>query len=197
RARSHDKQHLGILCEGAGPWREDSTVKAECQFNRPDPRRCEIGRMSNSVDEILVRDGGDNYKVYTVANINGSATGVLKDLSSLSPQYVDGVNRIGKMNHSKRSGDIVLIMKDDTDIPKGENIESHRYTTGVACKSWHGSLNRSDSYVPFILTYPGGNKTEIDNVLKKNSVCSSDYNSCTGNWKLSDTVKEIINGQYQ
>jgi hypothetical protein len=73
----------------------------------------------------------------------------------------------------------------------------NRYTAGVACKSWHGSLNRSDSYVPFIFAYPGGNKTEIEAILKKDSACMSDYSNCKGNWKLVETVKEIINNQYR
>ncbi len=154
-----------------------------------------IGRLSNSIDEILVRDGGA-YKVYTVNKSTGIATIVLKPLSSLSAQYVDAMNRIDNMNHGKRSGDIVLIMKDDA-VPQGETIENHRYTTGVACKSWHGSLNPSDSYVPFIFAYPGGNKTEIENILKKDTVCSSDYSNCKGNWKLSDIVREIISEQYK
>jgi len=95
------------------------------------------------------------------------------------------------MNNVKRSGDMVLIMKDNT---SGNALD--RYTTGVACKSWHGSLSRSDSYVPFIFAYPGGNKTEIETILKKDTVCRSDYSNCKGNWKLTETVKEIIKSQY-
>ncbi len=146
-----------------------------------------VGRLSNASDEILVRDGGV-YKVYSVNN----ASVILKDLNSLSSEYVDATNRIEKMNNVKRSGDIVLIMKDNT---SGSALD--RYTTGVACKSWHGSLSRSDSYVPFIFAYPGGNKTEIETILKKDSICLSDYSNCKGNWKLTDTIKEIIKEQYQ
>jgi hypothetical protein len=137
------------------------------------------------------------YKVYSVNNIAGSPQAVLANISSLPTSYVDAINRIQNMNNLKRSGDIVLLMKDNIDIPQRESIENHRYTTGAACKSWHGSLNRSDSYVPFIFAYPGGNKTEIENILKKNSVCSSDYSNCKGNWNLTDTVKAIIKEQYQ
>jgi hypothetical protein len=96
------------------------------------------------------------------------------------------------MNHKDRSGDIVLIMKD---TPTG-NVND-RYTTGVACKSWHGSLNPSDSYVPFIVSYPGGNNYEIEKILQKETLCKADYSNCKGNWKLSDTVKEIISEQYK
>ncbi len=100
------------------------------------------------------------------------------------------------MNNENRSGDIVLIMKDEVDIPEGETIEDHRYSTGSACKSWHGSLNRSDSYVPFIFAYPGGNKFEIDGILKRDTVCKEDYSNCKGNWKLTELIKEIIETQY-
>ena len=118
-----------------------------------------IGRLSNSIDEILVRDGGI-YKVYTVSDAAVS----LQDINSLSSEYIDAVNRIVNMNNISRSGDIVLLMQDGT---SGNKLD--RYTTGVACKSWHGSLSRSDSYVPFIFAYPGGNNAEIENILKKDT----------------------------
>jgi hypothetical protein len=98
------------------------------------------------------------------------------------------------MNHIKRSGDIVLIMKDDVDIPQGESIGTHRYTTGVACKSWHGSLNRSDSYVPMILSYPGGNTSEMETIIDTPTVCPG--LQCEGNWKATDIIKAIIKQQY-
>jgi hypothetical protein len=91
------------------------------------------------------------------------------------------------MNHPKRSGDIVLIMKDAT---TGDAAD--RYTAGVACKSWHGSLNPSDSYVPFIVSYPGGNKFELDPLIQK--VCTG--NLCEGNWKAKELISEIIKTQY-
>ena len=95
------------------------------------------------------------------------------------------------MNHPDRSGDIVLLMKDSmSDI-------NQRFSTGSACKSWHGSLNPSDSYVPLIVSYPGGNKTEIETILKKDTVCKTDYSNCKGNWKLTDIVKEVILEQYK
>lgn len=78
-------------------------------------------------------------------------------------------------------------MKDST---TGDAI--NRFTTGVACKSWHGSLNPSDSYVPFIISYPGGNKTELDPIIQK--VCPN--NICEGNWKAKDLITEIIKPQY-
>lgn len=83
----------------------------------------------------------------------------------------------------------------------GESIEINRYTTGVACKSWHGSLNPSDSYVPMIVAYPGGTKTPLDTLLRKDTTCgdydNAESNKCIGNWKLTDIVNEIISQQYK
>jgi len=113
-----------------------------------------------------------------------------------SNKYVAALKRIEGMNNLDRSGDIVLIMKDDVDIPEGESIEDYRYTTGVSCKSWHGSLNPSDSYVPFIVTYPGGNKFEIEPIINNTEGCSTD-SGCDGNWRVTDLIKTIINTQYK
>ena len=66
-----------------------------------------IDRLSDSIDEILIRDGG-TYKVYTVEN----SQIVLKDIDSYfanKPMYVEAINRIKSMNNKDRSGDIVLI----------------------------------------------------------------------------------------
>jgi hypothetical protein len=76
-------------------------------------------------------------------------------------------------------------------------METYRYTTGSACKAWHGSLNRSDSYVPLIISYPGGNRYEIEKMTKKEALCKEDYSNCKGNWKVTDIVKEVITEQYQ
>lgn len=95
------------------------------------------------------------------------------------------------MASDDRSGDIVLLMDFDTDN------SAQRFTTGVSCRSWHGSLNRSDSYVPFIISYPGGNRYEVENILKKANVCDTDYSKCKYNTKLPDIVKEIISEQYK
>lgn len=81
------------------------------------------------------------------------------------------------------------------DLTTGDAID--RYTTGTACKAWHGSLNPSDSYVPFIISYPGGNKTEMEKILKKDTVCKEDYSDCKANWKLPNIIKEIITEQYK
>lgn len=74
---------------------------------------------------------------------------------------------------------------------------NQRFTTGTACKSWHGSLNASDSYIPFILTYPGGSQMEINKLLKRDNVCKEDLSNCRRNWKMVDIIKEIIVEQYK
>ncbi len=148
------------------------------------------GRMKASVDKIFIRVSGD-YCVFDGLNNDGSPRCAESDSFS-STEYVDAWTRINGMNHKDRSGDIVLIMKDAT-----SGNAADRYTTGSACKSWHGSLNPSDSYVPFIYAYPGGNKKEVENILQKDTVCKTDYTNCKGNWKLTDIVKEIISVQYK
>ncbi|HDL20933.1 MAG TPA: hypothetical protein ENH30_06620 [Nitrospirae bacterium] len=93
------------------------------------------------------------------------------------------------MNNPDRSGDIILIFKDFTD-----DDAINRYTSGTACKSWHGSLNPSDSYVPLILAYPGGNKAEIESVM--NNVAACPNGQCEGNWNVTDIIEEIIKRQF-
>jgi len=150
------------------------------------------------LDLILIRVG-EEYWVFNgvivdeEGNIVGANKTALNNYAGFnSSKYVDAVNRIKGMNNDKRSGEIVLLFKFDTD-----SSVSDRYTSGVSCKSWHGSLNCSDSYVPFIVSYPGGNKYEIESILKSDEVCGSDYSLCKGNWKLPDVVKKIINMQYR
>ena len=105
--------------------------------------------------------------------------------------------RVVGFNDPDRSGDIILLMKDATE----DNNTHNRYSSGVACKSWHGSLNPSDSFVPFIVSYPGGNRDVVDNIIKDTNVCANNenyiYNNCEGNWKLPDVVKTITTKQYQ
>ena len=169
--------------EAAQWWNVDNLDYSDFKINT-------MGRLKMSVDKILVRVAGD-YCVFDGLNDDGSvrcaATGPLS-----APAYVDAWTRINGMNNKDRSGDIILIMRDAT---SGNAVD--RYTTGVACKSWHGSLSPSDSYVPFIVSYPGGNKTDVENILKRDTLCKTDYSSCKSNWKLSDVVKEIISEQYK
>jgi hypothetical protein len=159
--------------------------------NANDKVKKEFRRLYASVDKILVRRTlNGHYEVVTgVGEGNsGNVTINTESLDALNnAAYIKAAIRVTGMNHEERSGDIVLMMKDTT-----SDNAIDRYTTGVACKSWHGSLNPSDSYVPFVVAYPGGNKFELDPIL--NTVCPG--NDCTGNWKLSDIVKEIIKNQY-
>ena len=141
--------------------------------------RAQVPRLNSSLDTILIRQDG-SYKIF-----NGK--GVIAGDMAFADQYIDAINRITKMNNSKRSGDIVLIFKGSTE---GDAI--NRFTSGVACKSWHGGLSPSDSYVPFIITYPAGNKEVLD-TLKQN-VCAA--SECGGNWVLKDFIIEIMNKQY-
>jgi hypothetical protein len=157
--------------------------------------------MGYSVDAILVRKSvaeGEKYCVYK---------GIKADKSDIEcdslkgyfneNDYVKAVERINGVENQNRSGDIILIMNDKT---TGDAI--NRYTTGSACKSWHGSLNPSDSYVPLILSYPGGNRTEIEKIVDRHSVDTNAQSicpnlQCDGNWKVTDIIKEIIRTQYQ
>lgn len=153
-----------------------------------------IPRLALSVQAILVRlTQNSEYIVYNGATYDAAGQLALNNpipisaYFSDSTKYIDALNRVRGMNHPKRSGDIILIMKDAT---TGDT--TGRYTTGVACKSWHGSLNPSDSYVPFIVSYPGGNRFELDPIVQK--VCAN--NVCEGNWKAKDLISEIIKTQY-
>jgi hypothetical protein len=149
-------------------------------------------RLLASIDKLLIRVAG-NYKIFksvtadTDGNITGLTTpGLLTELET-NLGVIKAAARIKGMNHPDRSGDIVLLMKDDP----GDALEN-RYSTAYACKSWHGSLNNSDSYVPFIVAYPGGNKLEFNGMLT--NVCPN--NTCEGNWVLSDLIKKIVETQY-
>jgi hypothetical protein len=149
-------------------------------------------RILASIDKILLRINGD-YAIFKglATNEDGSISGLatpgpLSELGA-NQDYVKAVMRVGGMNNLSRSGDIVLLMKDGFSEP----VDS-RYTTGVACKSWHGSLNKSDSYVPFIVAYPGGNKQELDSSLEM--TCPG--NTCEGNWVLPTLIKKIVEAQY-
>lgn len=160
-------------------------------------QRQHFSRLVSSVDKILVRrDDGSGKKVYCVfegLNADGTPKCVTTDPFN-SPEYVKADERISEMNELNRSGDIVLLMKFNT----GGEVEQ-RYTTGVSCKSWHGSLNRSDSYVPFIVAYPGGNKYEIENILTGITGCNKDTDiwKCDYNYRLPEIIMKVITTQYK
>jgi hypothetical protein len=161
-------------------------------FEKAIPVSAGIKRLINSVDIILVRRG-NNYEVYQGIKSDGSdvISVPLNNYAEISSSmYVKAIKRIEGLNHPNRSGDIILIFKDFTD-----DIPVNRFSSGSSCKSWHGSLNPSDSYVPLILAYPGGNKKEIEEIMKNVSACPN--SQCEGNWNVTDIIKEIIIKQYE
>ncbi|HDL01642.1 MAG TPA: hypothetical protein ENH23_05350, partial [candidate division Zixibacteria bacterium] len=161
-------------------------------FEKAIPISAGIKRLINSVDIILIRRG-NNYEVYQGIKSDGSdvISIPLNNYTEISSsRYVKAIKRIEGLNHPERSGDIILIFKDFTD-----DVPENRFSSGSACKSWHGSLNPSDSYVPLILAYPGGNKVEIEEIMKNVSACPNGH--CDGNWNVTDIIKEIITRQYE
>jgi hypothetical protein len=202
-----------IYLPGAGGWQDPSPDPGEILklagmfdlfFRKGDPGIAEsaigidpvdyldvsknvVGQLRTSVDQIFVRVAG-MYYLFPGYDANGQMQSLMG--VDLDPgKYVKAKERIEGMNHPDRSGDIVLLFKSDvTDIQQ-------RYTSGVSCRSWHGSLNRTDSYVPFIVSYPGGNKAELEDILKKPEVCGS-VDSCPGNWKATDLIRKVIETQY-
>jgi predicted AlkP superfamily pyrophosphatase or phosphodiesterase len=181
----------GLYSDEASQWYGFADLEDYIDFRKPT-----VGRLGKSIDQILIRLEDGKYYIFNGLDENGNP--ISGDLSNLSGvDYVDGVNRINGLNHKNRFGDIVLIMKDEVYYPETESIADHRFTSGVACKAWHGSLNGSDSYVPLIVTYPGGNINEIDQILKQDSLCKTDYSECKGNWKTSNIVKELISNLYK
>jgi predicted AlkP superfamily pyrophosphatase or phosphodiesterase len=154
----------------------------------PQEMRAKIPRLLASIDTILVRDGGQ-YKVLNGFDAHGAPQYSSID-SMVSPKFIEAKKRIIGMNHEKRSGDVVLLFRDEME----ESTQS-RHTSGVSCKSWHGGLNSSDSYVPFIVSYPGGNRFELEPIIEKPDVCGPQM-ACEGNWKTTDLIKAIIRTQY-
>lgn len=151
--------------------------------------------LLSSIDRILIRVDGvyKNFKgvqLDTADNVIGSDTDTITETYFDANAYTSAFGRIEEMNHPKRSGDIVLIMRDST-----TGSARDRFSTAYACKSWHGSLNRSDSYVPFIVAYPGGNKQVVQLFIDATSGCSS-TTGCDGNWKTADLINAIIQMQF-
>ena len=150
--------------------------------------------LLSSIDTILIREGGV-YKIFRGAktdgagNIIGPDTVLINENTFDSAKYVSAMKRIERLNSLDRSGDIILIFRDHTN-----EAPENRYTSGSACKSWHGSLNPSDSYVPLIIAYPGGNKSELEPFINKDTTCPQ--SKCEGNWKTTDIILEIIKQQY-
>jgi hypothetical protein len=163
---------------------------------RPVPISAGLKKLITSIDIILIRRG-NNYEVFQGIKPDGSDV-VSTSLNNYSDfglsKYVKALIRIIGMNHPDRSGDIVFLMKDELDI-SALPITDTRFTSGVACKSWHGSLNQSDSYVPLIISYPGGNTSELGPMIDNTEGCSTTQ-GCDGNWRVTDLVKILIQKEY-
>ncbi len=109
-----------------------------------------IPRLSSSVEAILIRPTrNSDYVVYNGSTINEAGQITLNTFIPLTTyfsdgtRYIDALNRINGMDHPNRSGDLVLIMKDAT-----TGGVADRYTTGVACKSWHGRATSGGAEQP-------------------------------------------------
>lgn len=195
-----------IYVKGTGNWgsepEDDSVLNIAKVFwellkegvNLPEKQQKIVGKLGTSINQVLIWDKLlGHYKV--LDGFTPEATPIYKEISNgqvfPESEYVAAADRIDGLRVTgkevERSGDIVLLMNDNT-----TGAVSGRYTTGAACKSWHGSLNPSDSYVPMIISYPGGNSQLINE--RKNEVCSSD--SCKENWALGKIIKTFIEPQF-
>jgi hypothetical protein len=102
-------------------------------------------------------------------------------------EYVDLADRVRAMNHAQRAGDIVVVFRSRTDEPR-----ESRYISSGNLPSWHGSLNRSDSYVPFMVSYPGGNADQVKEFVEP--VCGSTTH-CESTLKVAPLIKTIVSRQ--
>ena len=152
--------------------------------------------LGSSIEAILIRSNlNAQYEIVqeVTEDAQGKAlviSGPIGTYLSNHPEYVEAVDRVTRMNNSNRSGDIILIMK----TRRGDI--SQRYTTGSACKAWHGSLAHSDSYVPLIMAYPGGNKYELEPLIDNTDGCATGE-GCDGNWRVHDLIKTSVERQYR
>ena len=64
--------------------------------------------------------------------------------TNLGP-YVNPKERVHQLNHAARAGDVVVVFRSRTEDPP-----TLRHVSSSNIPSWHGSLNRSDSIVPFV-----------------------------------------------
>jgi hypothetical protein len=104
--------------------------------------------------------------------------------------YVDLARRVEDLNHQQRAGDVIIVFKFRTD-----DLRESRYSSGGNLPSWHGSLNRSDSYVPFIVSYPGGNAEQMKQFVEP--VCGPGATHCESTLKVAPLIKGIIGGQME
>jgi len=103
-------------------------------------------KSESYVDVVLFRClETSSYCVYT-------GSGNIQDLQSFfvsKPNYVDAVNRIKGLD-SERSGDIILLAKDEW------------YFADKIMKGEHGGLSPDESYIPLIFSGPTIRKGETD-----------------------------------
>jgi hypothetical protein len=158
----------------------------------------DLSPLVGAVDLILVRPNGGEYVVYN--GLQPSNDPLQVSIASLplsvlagSPHYVQAVKRIEEMNDPRRSGDIVLVMRTRTD-----DLPTQRFTTGPACRGWHGGLNRADSYVPLILAYPGGNSRLLAELTQR--VCrppiGTGQHDCEQNRVLPELARQVYREEY-
>jgi hypothetical protein len=147
----------------SGPWPPD-TEPAE-----PEPDRAECAGKTvphSTVEEFSLED-------WFAAHPN---------------DFVDAAERIRGLNHPDRAGDVIIVFKFRTD-----DLRAFRYSSGGNLPSWHGSLNRSDSYVPFIVSYPGGNAAQMKDFVEP--VCGPGATHCESTLKVAPLIKQIIREQ--
>lgn len=111
--------------------------------------------------------------------------------------YVDAMKRIERLNHLDRAGDVVIVFRSLTD-----DFSSNRYSSSGNIPSWHGSLNRGDSYVPFVVSYPGGNAGVLREFTSAPEVCGAATAPdgaplCEDTLKLAPLVRRILCSQIE
>ena len=179
----------------------------------------QLGALTAAIDFVLVRKGGGYVVRQPQAATTPTPTHTPVAVPTQSPQrpecrgkvippstvqefkledffggstagvYVQAANRINRINHLDRAGDVIIAFRSRTDEPL-----TARYTSSSNIPSWHGSLNRSDSYVPFIVSYPGGNVEPLRPLVRAPTACGSDT-MCDSTLKIASLVKETFGQQ--
>jgi hypothetical protein len=150
--------------------------------------------MRNSADFILYRNPETSEsRIFDGLTEEGRVLSRgIDDFLATRADLPFAAERIRFLNDPNRSGDLIVHFK--TQLP------INRYTSGSSCRGDHGSLNRMDSYVPLIVSYPGGNKEEFLkwwNERGEAAVCSvGDGESagnlhCHGSWMTTDLIREL------
>ena len=158
------------------------------------------GTMHDSIDFILYRDSGQ-YRVFdgldpTTGAVQSASLESL--VSAAGDRFVFPLERIRNMNDPSRSGDVVVHFRFDSDA-----MASERFTAGVSCRAWHGGLGRADSFVPLIVSAPGGSGDGFLNWWTyghgQERICATGQNSnldCHGNWLAADMAHTLLTDLY-